>query len=128
MSTRLRILLLIAVVAPALQILSQQAAETGVVFSTQIQPILSRNCQGCHQGGAAPADLHLDSAAGVLKGSVSGKVIVPGNSVDSLLYQRVIGKDGIVMPPTGRSLADPDIALIKKWIEEGAKVDAAALA
>ena len=127
MATRVRIALFLAVVIPALQIRSQQPAETGVVFSTQIQPILSRNCQGCHQGGAAPADLHLDSATGVLKGSVSGKVIVPGNSADSLLYQRVIGKDGIVMPPIGRSLAGPDIALIKKWIDEGAKMDAAAL-
>jgi mono/diheme cytochrome c family protein len=128
MGTRLRILLLIALVVPVLQIRSQQPADAGIVFSTQIQPILARNCQGCHQGGAAPADLHLDSAAGVLKGSVSGKVIVAGNSVDSLLYQRVTGKDGILMPPTGRSLADPEIALIKKWIDEGAKIDAAALA
>src|SRR5262245_51849030 len=99
MSTRVRVVLLLAIVIPVLQIWSQQAAETGVVFSTQIQPILTRNCQGCHQGGAAPADLHLDSAAGLLKGSVSGRIIVPGNSADSLIYQRVMGKDGIVMPP-----------------------------
>ena len=78
MSRRVRIVLLLAIVIPVLQIWSQQAADTGVVFSTQIQPILTRNCQGCHQGGAAPADLRLDSAAGLLKGSVSGKVVVAG--------------------------------------------------
>ena len=128
MSTRVRVILLIAIILPVLQIWSQQSADTGIVFSTQIQPILTRNCQGCHQGGAAPADLQLDSAAGVLKGSVSGKVFVPGNSSESLIYHRITGKDGVVMPPTGRTLAEPEIALIKKWIDEGAKMDAAALA
>ena len=109
-------------------VVQQQPAETAVVFSTQIQPILARNCQGCHQGGAAPADLHLDSVAGVLQGSVSGKVIIPSKSSESLLYQRISDKTGVGMPPTGRSLPDAEIALIRTWIDQGAKVDAAALA
>src|SRR5436853_227708 len=102
---------------------SQQAAKT-VDFDADIRPILSKNCQGCHQGGAAPADLHLDTPAGVLTGSISGKVIVPGKAAESLLVKRISAKTGVVMPPTGRPLAESEIALIAAWIDQGAKIPA----
>src|SRR5205807_2025032 len=81
---------------------SQQQTAKAVDFDADIRPILSKNCQGCHQGGAAPADLRLDSPAGVLTGSISGKVIVQGKAAESLLVKRITDKSGVVMPPTGR--------------------------
>jgi len=59
MSTR-RIFFLAALLVPVLQIRPQQTAKA-VDFWADIQPILAKNCQSCHQGGAAPADLRLDS-------------------------------------------------------------------
>ncbi len=98
------------------------AAQAQVDFVKQVQPILNANCTACHKGSAAPANLHLDSAAGVLTGSDSGKVVVPGNAKDSILAQRISDTTGNQMPPTGPMSADK-IAVIVNWINQGAKAD-----
>lgn len=121
MHTWIRLICALALVIPAAHVLSQQTPPA-VDFQKEIQPILTRNCQGCHQGGAAPADLRLDSAAALLQGSISGKVIVPGKSAESLLVQRIIDRSGVRMPLNGRPLPDADVALIRAWIDQGAKV------
>src|SRR5271154_5251199 len=97
---RLRMVLGLVVLAGASQLAAQQAANA-VDFSKQIQPILNTNCTGCHKGSSAPANLRLDSAAGVLIGSDSGQVVIPGNSKDSLLAQRISDTTGEQMPPNG---------------------------
>jgi hypothetical protein len=114
-------LLAILLAAGVEQVRSQEQTSKPVDFATEIQPILVRNCQTCHQGGAAPADLKLDSAEALMKGSISGRVVVPGKSADSLMVQRINGKDGIIMPPVGSPLSKSDIALITAWIDQGAK-------
>ncbi len=102
----------------------QPAADSGkaVDFSKQVQPILSTNCTMCHKGGSAPAGLQLDSAAGLMKGSSSGGVIVAGKSKDSLLVQRISDTTGAQMPPTG-PLSKDQIKIITDWVDQGAKLD-----
>jgi len=120
-----RLLLVLSLLGvPTALMRSQQPAKT-VDFDADIRPILSKNCQGCHQGGAPPADLRLDSPSGVLTGSISGKVVVPGKASESLLVKRITNKTGVAMPPTGRPLAESDIALITAWIDQGAKMPVA---
>ena len=60
-----------------------------------------------------------------MKGSVSGKVIIPGNAKDSLLVQRISDKTGNQMPPNG-ALTDVQIALITDWVNRGASTVGAA--
>jgi Protein of unknown function (DUF1553)/Protein of unknown function (DUF1549)/Planctomycete cytochrome C len=118
-----------AVLVAALELRSQSpAANTAktVDFAAQIQPILAKRCQMCHQGGAAPADLRMDTPAALLQGSISGKVIIPGNADDSLLVKRITQKQGVRMPLSGDPLSDAEIALIKTWINQGAKIPAGA--
>jgi hypothetical protein len=103
------------------QLPAQQTATKAVDFAADIQPILSSNCKACHQGGAAPASLRLDSPAGLLQGSISGKIIVPGNAQDSLLVLKITNKSGVGMPPSG-PLSEDKIALITAWIDQGAKI------
>src|SRR3974390_1335026 len=74
------------------------SAQAPVDYKKQVQPIFDTNCKACHSGGAAPGGLLLDSGGGLMAGSESGKVIVPGNSKDSLLVQRIREK---TMPPNG---------------------------
>jgi hypothetical protein len=66
------------------------------------------------------AGLRLDSEAAILKGGVSGSVIVPGHSDDSLLVKRLLGATGAPRMPMG---ADPlptqKINLIREWIDHG---------
>ena len=124
MRTSLRILCALAFLV-ATQMRSQQPAKV-VDFRSDIQPILAKNCMGCHQGGAAPADLRMDSPAALLKGSISGKVIVAGHAQESLLVKRITNKTGVGMPPTG-PLSDDQIALIVTWIDQGAQIPEALL-
>ena len=111
--------LLVIVVAQS----PSQQPSASVNFSRDVQPILSANCTGCHVGASPAAGLRLDSAAGVLQGSSSGKIVVPGNSTQSALAQRVSDTSGNQMPPGG-SLPQAQIALIAAWIDQGAKADA----
>jgi hypothetical protein len=122
MRNGLRIISVLALLLPVARVLSQQTPGRPVDFATEVRPILAKNCQGCHQGGAAPADLRVDTAAALMKGSISGKVIVPGNPAESLLVRRISDKTGVGMPPTGTPLSDADIATIRTWVEQGAKI------
>jgi hypothetical protein len=91
-----------------------------VDFQREIRPILSENCFLCHGPDSASrqAGLRLDHREAVL-----GKVITPGNSAASLLYQRITDPDPASRMPLAesrRSLTPAQIALIKRWIDQGA--------
>lgn len=57
-----------------------------------------------------------------MKGGDSGAAVVPGKSQDSLLVSMLTGESGLRMPPEheGAALGDEQIALVKKWIDQGA--------
>ena len=98
------------------------AQQATVDFDKQVQPILADNCTVCHKGTSAPAGLHLDTATGLMKGSAAGAVIVPGNSKNSLLIQRISDTTGGQMPPSG-PLTKEQIKVITDWVDQGAKAD-----
>lgn len=110
----------------ALILVSQPApsAET-VDYVREIKPIFLRNCIACHGPQKQRSELRLDTAVALLKGGNSGSVVIPGKSADSQLIKMVSGtKDLPVMPPKGERLSVGQIALLKKWIDQGAKAPA----
>ncbi|HUE70718.1 MAG TPA: PSD1 and planctomycete cytochrome C domain-containing protein [Pirellulaceae bacterium] len=89
-------------------------------FSRQVLPILSDKCFKCHGPDEAirQADLRLDQEEG------AAAAIVAGKSGESELVRRVSSSDGDeVMPPADSNLklTAEQIAIIKQWIDEGAK-------
>ncbi len=93
-----------------------------VEFARDIQPILEKNCYECHGPKKTKAKLRLDSQAGITKGGESGAIFVPGKSDQSLIVRRILGLDGDDrMPKDGDPLPAPQLALIKAWIDQGAK-------
>lgn len=97
----------------------------GVSFKGQVQPLLKRRCVVCHGEKKAESGLRLDSYEAILRGGKSGPVVVPGHSEKSLLFLLVSGRKEPKMPPDPfPPLTDPEIRLLKRWIEEGAKNDA----
>ena len=92
-----------------------------VDFSRDIYPIFERSCHSCHGPALQQGQLRLDSRQAALRGGQSGKIIQPGNSVESPLYQRVAGLHDLVRMPMGGELASDEIELIQTWIEEGAE-------
>ena len=91
-----------------------------VDYGRDIRPILSENCFHCHgqDSGKRMANLRLDT----FDGATAKIALVPGKPEASLLYQRIIAENKTRrMPPVSstRSLTGEQIALIKRWIEEG---------
>lgn len=89
-------------------------------FESKIRPVLIRECYGCHsnQSGNARGGLRLDTKELSAIGGSSGPAIVPGDLVESLLYNAITHED-FVMPPK-RKLPDDVIEDFREWIEMGA--------
>jgi hypothetical protein len=98
------------------------AAPARVQFSRQVLPVLSRECAGCHTGAAAPGGFSMENPDRLLAGGRHGRAVVPGKSADSTLVKYVLGQLKPQMPP-GKPLALDTIALLRRWIDEGGKVD-----
>jgi mono/diheme cytochrome c family protein len=96
-----------------------------VDYVTQIKPILSRHCWSCHGALRQRSGLRLDAPALVRAGGDRGAAIVAGKSGESLLIEALAGSDNLPrMPYEGEPLKAEEIALLKKWIDEGAKAPA----
>ena len=109
-------------------LLSPLSAEEKLGFNSDVRPVLSDHCFACHgfDGNAREADLRLDTAEGAFAERENGPAIVPGDPDKSLIWQRIISDDpDEVMPPHDHflTLDEEEKALLKQWIEEGAKYE-----
>jgi WD40 repeat protein/mono/diheme cytochrome c family protein len=99
-----------------------------VSYFKKVRPVLQANCQGCHQPAKAKGNYVMTDFAKLLKGGddaeKEGAAIVPGQPDKSHLVAQITPVKGEAeMPPKKAPLAEKDIALIKRWIAEGAKDD-----
>lgn len=96
-------------------------------FSSEVRPILSRNCFKCHgpDDAARKAKLRLDVREAALQHAKSGaKAIVPGKISESELVKRILATDeDEVMPPpsTKVQLTAAEKEILKRWIAAGAE-------
>jgi len=97
-----------------------------VSFKQDVYPILSENCLSCHKPGTEgyiKSGLSMENYDAVMKGTKFGPVIVAGSHISStlvLLLERK-GHPSINMPKDHPPLADSQIEVIRKWIDQGAK-------
>jgi len=97
-----------------------------VDFAEHIRPILNANCTECHGGVKAAGRVSFvyeDRVIG-FEGKSGFTTVIPGDIEESELYYRITTDDKDErMPPIDEhpSLSDSEIAIIKQWIEEGAK-------
>jgi mono/diheme cytochrome c family protein len=97
------------------------AAPKPVDFASQILPIFQRTCVRCHGPEKASGGLQLGTAARVGKGGISEELLVPGHARDSYLVKRLRGEGGEErMPMEAKALGKRELALIERWIDEGA--------
>ncbi|GAB4150223.1 MAG: PSD1 and planctomycete cytochrome C domain-containing protein [Planctomycetaceae bacterium] len=98
------------------------AAEKPVDYTTQIKPLFAKHCYSCHNVRKQESGLRLDAAKLAKQGGDRGAGIIPGNALKSPVYLALLGKGDISrMPAEKPPLSKADIALIKRWIDEGAK-------
>jgi hypothetical protein len=95
-----------------------------VDFNRQIRPILAEYCFQCHGPDATQrgGDLRLDVEEAAKESAISA-----GKSAESEMIHRIESSDAdSVMPPpeTGKTLTEIEKALLRQWIDEGAKYSA----
>ena len=96
-------------------------AASTVAFHLHIRPIFEANCFKCHGADKAKGGLRLHAREAAMAGGDSGAAFVPGDSGRSRRVKFVVGTDkDDVMPATGPRLSGSEIALIRRWIDEGA--------
>ncbi len=99
---------------------AEEPRQTIEFFESKVRPLLVEHCYECHseKSKKLKAELYLDSREDILKGGESGPAVVPGDPDDSLLMSAVL-YESFEMPPRGR-LKDDQIAILRKWIQDGA--------
>ena len=105
------------------------SAKTGVTYATDIKPIFDASCVKCHSGDKPKARLHMDTLEGVLKGTKQGPIIKTGDSADSFIVKAIAhtapDQDSWMPPLKNKAgikpLTTDQIALIRAWIDQGAK-------
>jgi hypothetical protein len=104
----------------------QSPVPVTVEFNRDIRPLLSENCYKCHgpDPKAREAGLRFDTKEGFFLALEEGRhAVVAGSLSKSELWKRITsGSKDEKMPPakSGKKLTPRDLAVFKKWIEQGA--------
>ena len=103
------------------------AAKAGVSFDRDIKPILEKSCFKCHSGEKPKSKYRMDTRAGAIKGGSEGEAIKPGKSAESpMIHFSADLVPEMEMPPIDKrdeypALTRDQIALLRAWIDQGAK-------
>ncbi|REJ69623.1 MAG: hypothetical protein DWQ31_03915 [Planctomycetota bacterium] len=103
-----------------------QATEDGAVsYYRDVRPIFQARCFGCHQPAKPQGGLDMTNFTGLLEGGDSGDpVVVASDPEEGTLLEQIEAVDGVAeMPKDGNPLTADQFALIRRWLEEGAKDD-----
>jgi WD40 repeat protein len=92
-------------------------------YYRDVQPILQRNCAGCHQPASKSSGLDLTTYDGLRTGGKRGPAFVAGAPAESLIVHFVAGEMKPAMPLGAPALAKSDIAALSDWIKSGAHDD-----
>jgi WD40 repeat protein/mono/diheme cytochrome c family protein len=105
------------------------AQDAPVSYYNDVQPIIQLSCQGCHHPGAKMSGLVLTEYEGILQGGQKhGPSLKAGDAAQSPILAYLTGKNEPRMPMGGDALPDEQIALFRRWIEQGAVDDTPASA
>ena len=97
------------------------SADEPVDYQEHIKPILAEHCFSCHGALRQKGGLRLDATIFLRKGGDSGPLYSDRESAGSLLIERLTTEDADDrMPREGKPLAAGQIALLSKWIDQGA--------
>ncbi|HLQ38050.1 MAG TPA: PSD1 and planctomycete cytochrome C domain-containing protein [Planctomycetota bacterium] len=107
----------------ATAVLAQQqppAADRLQVFEAEVRPLLSEHCWRCHGRQVQKSGLRLDHGSFLRAGGTRGPALEAGDPAHSLLLRAVHYQDvDLQMPPRSR-LAPAQVAVLERWIADGA--------
>src|SRR5262245_3208686 len=93
-----------------------------ISFSKQVAPIFQTKCAGCHSKTANMGGFVLTDFDSLIKGGSHGPALIPSHGSESRLVKML---EGSLQPrmPIGGQLEEQEIATIRLWIDQGAKLD-----
>jgi hypothetical protein len=98
-----------------------------VLYEKDIEPILAAKCSFCHSGNVKEGKLDMGSYDSLMKGGKRGAAIVPGKSAESRIVKLAGKTERPTMPPKSEEPLTPEeLALLRLWIDQGAKAPAGA--
>ncbi len=105
------------------------SAAPAVDYVTEVLPIMKEHCWDCHSNEeSVKGNLALDDLEEVRDYQIGPfNIIRPGNPAESSFLEKLKLPSGHTdfMPRKGQPLPEKQIAVIEKWIAEGAIIDAA---
>lgn len=97
----------------------EEIPEDPLIYQDVVSRILDESCVKCHNQNKQKGELLMTSLSQLLKGGESGAAIIPGNSEESELIQRLHlpFANEEHMPPKGeKNLTDTEIQILERWI------------
>lgn len=95
------------------------ASSSDISFTKTVAPILLGRCGNCHVTGTK-GKFSMATYTALMKGPPEGVVIFAGDSVGSRLIETIESGD---MPRGGGKVMPEELAILKSWIQSGAKFD-----
>jgi hypothetical protein len=110
-------------VSPAV-IANEASSATGpdreIDFVRDIRPLFRQHCYDCHGADEQESGFRLDIRSEAFKGGYGyGKVLVPGDTEQSLLLKMVAGHEDYPQMPPGDPLPAEAVSLLQRWVEQG---------
>jgi mono/diheme cytochrome c family protein len=95
-----------------------------VSYQKDVQTIFNRNCIGCHKVGNTSPNLVDGSSYASLTTLPAPPaeqeiLVTKGDAAGSILFQAMTGNGAPQMPPNGK-LSATKLAIVEKWINDGA--------
>ena len=84
-----------------------------------IMPIFESKCNSCHNADRARGGLDLTNMNAIMVGGSSGESVISGDGENSYLYKLIARVEKPYMPQREDKMPQPEIDLIKKWIDMG---------
>lgn len=95
----------------------------GQSFERDVQPVFRKHCYGCHAANVKIGSLDVQTYEGILRGGNQGTIVAPGKAAESRLYLTLTGAMEPVMPMGAGRLGAAELAVIRGWIDAGARPD-----
>lgn len=96
-------------------------APGSTVAYSQVHEVLRESCEHCHNEDKAKGGLLMISYEDLIAGGEHGSAVIPGESASSRLMQMIDGRLKPRMPYKEEPLARPQVELIRRWIDQGAR-------
>jgi len=104
-------------------LLMQWLARAEPSYFRDVQPILQKNCVGCHQPAMLSSGLDLTTYDRFRAGGKRGPVFIAGSPSESLLLRFLTGEIKPAMPLGAPPLPKSEVDLLAEWIKAGAHDD-----